>query len=830
MSRSRSGQWRYSKSENTAGGGDDPHLTLSWFQLGENSNISGYCTTGELFCFLGSSSRKKEHSKLFSIVAGQVNPSALAREKSDALDAAYPEQHRNKIAGRSRSNTLTHESRYYLANRSGDKPTSSDLLEDGVDNTMDGITNTDIKCSGVFIDGVPLSFYQNSLQKKLSYLEPNETSKLYKDLTVLETLVFSSQMRQEAKVGVDEIRGGVQPAELNVLRLLTDMGFKDWAETKVGDLENWQRRMVLFATEAVAGKNALLFNFPTTDLDVPSALSLVTALQRAAKGGRLVAMTATSLTFREYAMLDKIQLLSSNGSIYFGAVSGAMNYFASLQRTPSPGASISDFLLDLVDDELWPGGYSDAHLAFLETEAQKLAEKEFNDLHSPLPLHSATEASRAEGQVHVSFSSERGRPSSFANAQSYQQQETLYQGSGSQKNVIGTKMNINSPFMSTPLPSAASFATSPTSSPNSSSCSPLDSAGKLMRGGASVGSASSPLYVSVTHSEQNNDLESMYDSFMNVEWLPSTTVDGRSDSCTGMLRSSASALQFLLCLWRAFLVRWRGLDTIMVSWAYNCSLVSAAFILSFCTASGINQKVYFLTFFPYSMTLLLNLWNDKVMLDRHIFVFERNRGYFHHSWMPQLASLFADILAYHMVPPLLASCFLYLPLGLRQTWSAFGVFTGMILLICVVAACFSRALYFALDILAGNPAGTTTVTSIDNKTKNVREANDLQATKAASFTATVLSVLVLFTGTTLNLEKIGFAGGILKYCSFFFWGSNVLYWNEWTNEENPSASPRADSVPLIDVSVSISVLCTQLVFYVALVALCSPSVGKKREF
>ena len=80
-----------------------------------------------------------------------------------------------------------------------------------------------------------------------------------------------------------------QPAELAVLRLLTDMGFKDWAETKVGDLARWQKRMVLFATEAVAGKDALFFDMPTVDLDAPSALALVTSLQRAAKGGRMVA-------------------------------------------------------------------------------------------------------------------------------------------------------------------------------------------------------------------------------------------------------------------------------------------------------------------------------------------------------------------------------------------------------------------------------------------------------------------------------------------------------------------------------------------------------------
>ena len=70
-----------------------------------------------------------------------------------------------------------------------------------------------------------------------------------------------------------------------------------------------------------------------------------------------MAITASSLTFREYAILDRIQLLSKGGAIYYGLGSGALSYFEKLSRTPSPGASISDFLLDLVDEEadIFPG-------------------------------------------------------------------------------------------------------------------------------------------------------------------------------------------------------------------------------------------------------------------------------------------------------------------------------------------------------------------------------------------------------------------------------------------------------------------------------------------
>ena len=180
--------------------------------------------------------------------------------------------------------------------------------------------------------------------------------------------------------------------------------------------------MLLFATEAIAGRDAIFFDSPTRDLDASSALQMVTALQRAARGGRLVAISMTSLTFREYAMLDNIQILSSNGTgkldfqttttlyccylkwcirqlcsssiishnitniahnhhtdiplkttVYFGSGASAVSYFSGLGRTPAPGASITDFLLDLVDDEMWPGGYADAHLTYLEKAAEAMS-------------------------------------------------------------------------------------------------------------------------------------------------------------------------------------------------------------------------------------------------------------------------------------------------------------------------------------------------------------------------------------------------------------------------------------------------------------------------
>ena len=93
--------------------------------------------------------------------------------------------------------------------------------------------------------------------------------------------------------------------------------------------------------KVIAGRDILFVDLPTADLDAPSALSMITALKRAARADRLVAITISNLTFREYAVIDRIQLLSTNGFIYFGAGSSALAYFAALQRTPFAGESIS---------------------------------------------------------------------------------------------------------------------------------------------------------------------------------------------------------------------------------------------------------------------------------------------------------------------------------------------------------------------------------------------------------------------------------------------------------------------------------------------------------
>jgi len=277
-----------------------------WDMIGKNSNISGFSYSGELFAFIGIGDAK----------------SYLLRTISVAETSTF--------------------SPY------------TDLSS--------GSNANGVKTSCVQLNGEQL----NSQPSNFSLLEFQDLDLIYGNLTVLETLVFSAELR---------LHDPTNRSELAALRLLAEMGLNEMEDLRTSELCQWQRRVILFASEVIAGRDILFVDQPTADLDAPSALAMVTALKRAARGDRLVAITVSSLTFREYAVIDRIQLLSTNGYIYFGAGSSALTYFEALQRTPFAGESISDFLLDLVDDEFMPGFYKD--MQKLERAAQRIGSSQF---------------------------------------------------------------------------------------------------------------------------------------------------------------------------------------------------------------------------------------------------------------------------------------------------------------------------------------------------------------------------------------------------------------------------------------------------------------------
>jgi ABC-type multidrug transport system ATPase subunit len=160
---------------------ESPTYLLQWRNLGQNDNISGYACSAELFAFLGTDEYTK--SKILKTIA-------MGQQSDDS--SAEVSLRRRSFSGRT---------------------------------SMIGPV--------VSLNGTAVKSPQN-----FSLLEVDDSCNVYDCLSVLETLVFSAELRLVSKSSMPH------PSELVALRLLTEMGMEDIAETRIADLPVWQQRMV----------------------------------------------------------------------------------------------------------------------------------------------------------------------------------------------------------------------------------------------------------------------------------------------------------------------------------------------------------------------------------------------------------------------------------------------------------------------------------------------------------------------------------------------------------------------------------------------------------
>ena len=216
--------------------------------------------------------------------------------------------------------------------------------------------------------------------------------------------------------------------------------------------------------------------------------------------------------------------------------------------------------------------------------------------------------------------------------------------------------------------------------------------------------------------------------------------------------------QFIWLFWRAFATRCRQIDQLIALWLLLGVLIAVGFSLTFFQLNNdfdeFEDKITFLTVFPFSLVLMSSLWNENDLHERNIFIFERQRQYYYESLF-LITSLIADIVLYKLVPLFLAGLMLYPIVGLRADTEHFMVFLESLVLLSIVGAVQSKVVFSLMSI---SPSFTP-----------------IKASMANSF---ILSMQILYTGVLANLSKLDVFGKIMKVVSFFYWGCNLLYWNE----------------------------------------------------
>lgn len=754
---------------------------LKWYNIGPNQNISGYCKTGELFAFLG------------------------------------------PIAGRS-----------------------------GILKELAGINPYGGTANNVFLDDAPMTIDDST------YIDVDCADDLYSNITVLETLTYSAELRVKEKT---------HAAELTALRLLKEIGLKDIADQRVGEISIWQRRIILLATQVAAEYGIIFFDTPTRDLDASSCVAMIRAMQNIARSDdhqtNILVISMNSITFREYVRLDRVQLLlkytgvnfnapdveqrssyqhdtqnvgsghssssiaagaitsvNSGGysgvksgsagasSIFFGPGSSALTYFVRLGRMPTPGASISDFLMDLVETLRL------SELVLLEHEYMKYV------MEDPLlyPSETVVGSGHRSGtslftgqglvskRVGLNISPRRkprghshGRPRSRSRSGSLSAEE------------FDNQRSIQ-PFMGLDLAPAAESMSEQLEEEDgdvqlSSYGIPLSlglgsGGGSLQGSGVFSFSAMAGVVMSVGMDRATPSIaEGLVESEDVVEesWFVKAKRRWSSYSVDLCLSDmwSLSALcfvccydveedefavpfvgrQFMWCLWRALAVRCRDWKNVLSIWLVSGVLVALG--LFFATVGtltldveGVYRRMLLLAACPYLLILVGCMWNVDDAKDKTVFVYERTQGFYNVSLFSPLCSLIADICVYRLAPPVIAASMLYPMVGLQLTGQKFGVFMGLLTYTSVAGACFSKAVLALLSAMS-----------------------TVSFSKISIITGVLVSTLMLsvfthdFPLAYSGIEAAGSHGGHasgnvckhVKNLSLFYKGCYAMFWNEIGN-------------------------------------------------
>ncbi|KAM7250818.1 hypothetical protein ACFE04_022701 [Oxalis oulophora] len=187
--------------------------------------------------------------------------------------------------------------------------------------------------------------FTNIMKRNTGFVTQDDV--LYPHLTVTETLVFTALLRLPNTLTSQE-------KTMHAEAVITQLGLTRCKDSIIGDpfmrgVSGGERKRVSIGQEMLINPSLLLLDEPTSGLDSTTAQRIVSTLRDLAIGGRTIAMTIHQPSSRLFYMFNKVLLLSKGHPLYFGTGSGAMDYFASIGRTPSVAMNPSDFMLDLAN-------------------------------------------------------------------------------------------------------------------------------------------------------------------------------------------------------------------------------------------------------------------------------------------------------------------------------------------------------------------------------------------------------------------------------------------------------------------------------------------------
>lgn len=197
-----------------------------------------------------------------------------------------------------------------------------------------------------YVNGVKID--SASFGRITSYVEQEDA--LIGSLTVRETLKFAADLSLPSSVKKSQRIERIQT-------LIEAFGIQNQANTLVGTpirkgISGGQKRRVSVASQLITCPKILFLDEPTSGLDSTASFEVMSYAKELARANNIIIIASihqpSTTTFQ---LFDKLLLLSSGRTCYFGPLSDLDGYFRSIGH-PIPGSTNpAEFLLDVVSSD-----------------------------------------------------------------------------------------------------------------------------------------------------------------------------------------------------------------------------------------------------------------------------------------------------------------------------------------------------------------------------------------------------------------------------------------------------------------------------------------------
>ncbi len=187
---------------------------------------------------------------------------------------------------------------------------------------------------------------QSDIRRLSSYVECDDT--LIGSLTVKETLYFAARLSLSESSTADE-------RARRVNELLKAFGLMEQANTILGTLarkgiSTGQKRRVSVAAQLISAPKILFLDEPTSGLDSETSFNVMSFVRDVTKAHNLIVVTSihqpSTMTFE---LFDKLLLLSSGKTCYYGSICNVKPYFDGIGFPMPLLTNPADFMLRLIN-------------------------------------------------------------------------------------------------------------------------------------------------------------------------------------------------------------------------------------------------------------------------------------------------------------------------------------------------------------------------------------------------------------------------------------------------------------------------------------------------